>query len=196
MGAAAKAPMVTGKEKGMHADQLHHSLMVDCMSIEPMSNEEVLLNIHTAVENINFHQINQSMPLGGRLSKFKNNWILITQDQTILEAVEGYKIEFEKFPLPFATRAPSLSEKENQAINLEIQEMIEKGAVEIVEPPPDNYQVVSHLFVRPKKDGGLRPIFNLKRLNENIKYQHFKMEGFHVVKHIIQMRDWMIKIDL
>ena len=73
--------------------------------------------------------------------------------------------------------------------------MIEKGAVE---NKTSSRQLSSRksLVCETKKDGGLRPIFNLKRLNENIKYQHFKMEEFHVVKHIIQMGDWMIKIDL
>ena len=57
-------------------------------------------------------------------------------------------------------------------------------------------EVISAIFLVPKKDGGSRPVINLKRLNSHIVYQHFKMEGLHLLKHIIQEKDFMIKIDL
>ena len=59
------------------------------------------------------------------------------------------------------------------AINLEIQEMIEKGAVEIVEPPPDNYQVVSHLFVRPKKRRRSKTNFQFEKVEREHKISTF-----------------------
>ena len=37
----------------------------------------------------------------------------------------------------------------------------------------------SSLFLVPKKDGGMRPVINLKCLNEFVAPQHFKMEGLH-----------------
>ena len=57
-------------------------------------------------------------------------------------------------------------------------------------------EFISPIFLVPKKDGGSRPVINLKRLNSHIVYQHFKMEGLHLLKHIIQEKDFMIKIDL
>lgn len=42
----------------------------------------------------------------------------------------------------------------------------------------------------------MRPIFNLKTLNQFVVYNHFKMEGFQVVKNLIQRRDWLCKVDL
>ena len=37
-------------------------------------------------------------------------------------------------------------------------------------------EVISPIFIRPKKDGTFRVIFNLKRLNETVFYHHFKMD--------------------
>ena len=55
--------------------------------------------------------------------------------------------------------------KEKEALNLAIHEMLTKQAVDVVDPKHvnKNDQYLSSLFVRPKKDGGLRPIFNLKK---------------------------------
>ena len=54
----------------------------------------------------------------------------------------------------------------------------------------------SNMFMVPKKDGGQRPVINLKHLNRFVKSEHFKMEGLHTVKAPIQEHDWMAKIDL
>ena len=75
------------------------------------------------------------------------------------------------------------TKKENITQDLEIKETKAKQAVEIVdlfEQKTD--QCLSALFILPKKDGGIRQIFNIKKLNEFIRYEHFKMEGFQVVK--------------
>ena len=71
---------------------------------------------------------------------------------------------------------------------------VAKGAIQVVSPMEG--ELISPIFLVPKKDGGSRPVINLKRLNSHIVYQHFKMEGLHLLKHIIQEKDFMIKIDL
>ena len=43
-------------------------------------------------------------------------------------------------------------------------------------------EFISPIFLVPKKDRGSRPVINLKRLNSHIVYQHFKMEGLHLLK--------------
>ena len=47
-----------------------------------------------------------------------------------------------------------------------------------------------------KKDGGMRPIVNLKELNKFIHWEHFKMEGIHLVKDLLQEGDLVVKINL
>ena len=51
-------------------------------------------------------------------------------------------------------------------------------------------------FLVPKKDGGHRPITNLKKLNEFIPHHHFKMEGIHMLKDLLRQGDYMAKIEL
>jgi hypothetical protein len=55
---------------------------------------------------------------------------------------------------------------------------------------------VSHLFLRPKKDGGIRPIVNLSKLNEHVVYRHFKMELLGHVMQFIQKGAWLASIDI
>lgn len=47
-----------------------------------------------------------------------------------------------------------------------------------------------------KKDGGARPIIDLRELNKFIHWEHLKMDGIHLIKDLLQEGDWMIKIDL
>ena len=57
-------------------------------------------------------------------------------------------------------------------------------------------EYLSNLFLVPKKDGGQRPVINLKSLNKYFPYQHFKMEGFHCLRFMLKEGDYMCKIDL
>jgi len=57
-------------------------------------------------------------------------------------------------------------------------------------------EFLSSVFLVKKKDGGNRPEINLEELNSFVTYQHFKMEGLYLLKHLVQTRDCMIKIDL
>ena len=54
----------------------------------------------------------------------------------------------------------------------------------------------SQLFILPKKDGGQRPITNLKKLNSFVKPQHFKMESITMLKDTLKQGDYMTKVDL
>lgn len=53
------------------------------------------------------------------------------------------------------------------------------------------------MFLVAKRDGGFRPpMINLRALNQFVPYEHFKMEGLHCLKNILQPGDFMYKIDL
>ena len=73
--------------------------------------------------------------------------------------------------------------------------MISKGAVqELAEVPEGGF--VSTLFLVPKKDGGQRPVINLKNLNSFVDAPHFKMEGIHTLKSLVLEGDWLVKVYL
>ena len=56
--------------------------------------------------------------------------------------------------------------------------------------------IYQQLFLVEKKDGGNRPVINLKHLNQFIPYQHFKMEGFHWLGNILKKGNYICKLDL
>ena len=89
---------------------------------------------------------------------------------------------------------PRFASDEIQWITVEVQTMLDKGAIEKTAQSPD--QFVDHIFLRPKKNGTFRPVFNLKPLNRFIRYEHFKMEGMQMLSSMLQNGDWMCTLDL
>ena len=55
---------------------------------------------------------------------------------------------------------------------------------------------LSNIFLVHRKDGGQRPVINLKALIWLINTKHFKMEGIHTVKDLLKPGDWLAKVDL
>lgn len=47
-----------------------------------------------------------------------------------------------------------------------------------------------------KKGGDQRPIINMKGLNNFLEYQHFKVEGIHMLRNLLKKNDYQVKIDL
>ena len=72
--------------------------------------------------------------------------------------------------------------------------MLEKGAIQKV--VPTRGQFLSNLFLVEKKDGGNRPVINLKNLNKFTPYKHFKMEGLHCLKFLLEQDNLLRKMDL
>ena len=87
-----------------------------------------------------------------------------------------------------------MNKKQIALVDLELKEMLKKGAIMRTQPAQGEF--LSILFLMGKKDGGYRPVINLKMLNQFIPFLHFKLEGLSQLKHIIQEGDWMCKLDL
>ena len=131
----------------------------------------------------------------GQIKHFIHNWALITQDPWVLQSVQGFCLLLTMTPTQMAAPAEMAFSMEQQSlISVEIQMLIQKGAVSLQEPHQVGF--VSQLFLVPKKDGGFRPVVNLKALNKFIQEEHFKMEGFHMVRDLVRKGDWLAKIDL
>ena len=149
---------------------------------------------------INFlHPLNKQagFPVTGRLKCFTSTWEKITQDPWVLQVVQGYQIEFMKPPVQLVpARMPSLTPTLETVLDQEVQELLNKEAVHLVKQPVVTEGFISSLFVVPKKDGGNRPVVNLKPLNQYITYEHFKMEGIHMLRDLLKLGDWLVKIDL
>lgn len=84
--------------------------------------------------------------------------------------------------------------EEQAIINDEIRKLLELGV--IVHTQSRNEQIISPIFLRPKKDGGYRMVLNLKELNKQIPYKHFKMENFEQAIRIVNEGDYLASVDL
>ena len=71
-----------------------------------------------------------------RLCRALTNWKQITSDPWVLEAIQGYKIEFWKQPTQACPPASlHLSQKEVQLMDTEIRKPLEKRAIAVADPP-------------------------------------------------------------
>ena len=137
------------------------------------------------------------VPLAGQLKYYITNWEIICKDPWILQAVRAYHLDFleyphqEKIPLP-----RSFSQEEIPMVEKEVQEMLQKGAIHMVPLDQTSGGFVSHIFLVPRKGGGQRPVINLKNLNQFLRYEHFKMEGIHMLRDLLKKGDYMVKLDL
>ena len=141
-------------------------------------------------------QVNH-LPLAGHLRHCLINWEKITTDSWVLETVRGLRSNFVSPPVQTVfPQEASLSGDDRSLVTLEIQELLQKGAIHLVPPSQETPGFLSSLFLVPKKGGGQRPVVNLKPLNQFLPYEHFKMEGIHMVRDLLRKGDFMIKIDL
>ena len=123
---------------------------------------------------------------------------MLSPTNFILETISGYLI-------PFTSQPPILPPSESsftfltdtaqaELVNEEVISMLAKGAIEEIPPSPGCY---SRLFVVPKKDGGFRPVINLKRINkEFLEPPHFRMDGLKEVAILLRPGDWAASVDL
>ena len=138
-------------------------------------------------------------PVGGRLRHFKTFWGQTTTDAWVLEVVEkGYSLPFISSPPlsdPVETSWPRDSVKLD-LLRAEIQALVAKDAVEIVENGSPSEGYYSHYFLAPKKDGSWRPILNLKGLNLHLRRDKFRMETLTSILQCVHHGDWMYSLDL
>ena len=101
------------------------------------------------------------------------------------------KIVEEGLRLKFVSKPPKSGVRTTNLLNIvhmsnileEVKKLLGKGAIELVPPGQEGQGFYSTFFIVPKKDGGLRPILNLKPLNVYMEKSHFKME---TLRSIIQ----------
>ena len=147
--------------------------------------------------NLNLQIIDQqnAIPEGGRIKYFKQNWQRNTKDPVILNTVQGVSLDWITYPIQKKIpNLPNLNLEQKQILQKEILDLEQKSAIVRVAPLQDHY--ISNMFTVPKKDGGFRPIINLRPLNVFLHYQHFKMEGLYMVQDLIERDYYLCKIDL
>ena len=66
----------------------------------------------------------------------------------------------------------------------------------IEETQHEDQEVISPVFLIQKPDGSYRMILNLKKFNQAVKYEHFKMEHLSSATHLITKGCKMASVDL
>ncbi|KAL0170946.1 hypothetical protein M9458_035542, partial [Cirrhinus mrigala] len=116
----------------------------------------------------------------------------------VLRTVEkGYSIQFGALLPPFGGVFPTLVGPEQALVmKQEVETLLRKEAIEVVPPHDRESGFYSRYFIVPKKDGGLRPIIDLRRLNRSVMRLKFKMLTVKQVVSQIRSEDWFVTIDL
>ncbi|KAL0195548.1 hypothetical protein M9458_009120, partial [Cirrhinus mrigala] len=116
----------------------------------------------------------------------------------VLRTVEkGYSIQFGAPPPPFDGVFPTVVGPEQALVmEQEVVTLLRKEAIEVVPPHVRESGFYSRYFIVPKKDGGLRPIIDLRRLNRSVMKLKFKMLTIKQVVSQIRSEDWFVTIDL
>ena len=137
------------------------------------------------------------MPVGGRLRFFIDQWKKITDDKWVLSTIsKGYKLEFQNIPPDSGVIQTKASAEALKIINLEVEKLLEKGAIEPVPFVEQHLGFYSTMFLVPKKSGELRPVINLRPLNQYLRTEHFKMDTLSKVLNLVKKGDWAITVDL
>ena len=132
----------------------------------------------------------------GKLKDHIQEWIKLTSDSEILDMIRGLHIEFDSLDHrnPFASNSYNLCKQDELIIDNEVSKLLSKGVISVCEP--DIEQHVSPVFTCPKKDGTFRMILNLKKLNVDITYKHFKMESLQAALQLVTPNCFMTSVDL
>ena len=96
-------------------------------------------HIHPVMIKLLYVENMHNFQRAGRLQYFLKEWEEITKDPFILELVKGYQIPF--LSEPFQTAPPSsisISQEETAIVDQEIQEILKKGAIKLVQPNTKN----------------------------------------------------------
>ncbi len=78
----------------------------------------------------------------------------------------------------------------------ELSSLLQKGALKEIPQSDIEQGFFSRYFLVPKRDGGLRPILDLRRLNLSLYKEKFKMLTIKTIMSQIQGGDWFVTIDL
>lgn len=165
-----------------------------------MAEPEKVASSPPQLDKVGEYLVSENVVAGGRLKAFLPMWEKITDDTVILQAVQGYMIEFDfdnfppayspgKLPYPYKRNSEESVKIDSEIRSLEHKHVIEKCSHE-------HGEFISRIFTRPKKNGSVRLILDLSDLNKSVKYQHFKMDNIHTAMTLLSHGYYLSSVDL
>ncbi len=110
----------------------------------------------------------------------------------------GYTLQFGRNPPRFDGVHLTVVNSASKAsvLQQELSSLLQKGAIQEVPQLDVERGFFSRYFLVPKRDGGLRPILDLRRLNFSLYKGKFKMLTIKTIMSQVQEGDWFVPIDL
>ena len=138
---------------------------------------------------------NQSLPSASH----ETTWLALGADPWVVSTMtHGYRIQFLR-PPP-VTGTPTFTTVDNPqqraALQAELSALLEKGAIREVAPGDHRAGFFSRYFLTPKRDGGLRPILDLRGLNRYLRPLRCRLLTVPRVRQAVTAGDWFATIDL
>ena len=140
----------------------------------------------------------QNRAVAASLHRRKRIWeILFPQDQFVKNIIpHRLFLPLIQWPIQRLVPTPPVP---SVTVDTEVKKLLKMGAAKVTTFPKKGQHFVQRMFDIPKKrslTGERRPILDCRPLNRFIATSHFKMEGLHTVKELLQSNDWMTSIDL
>lgn len=132
----------------------------------------------------------------GNLKNCLAYWQTITTDPNILNKIKGLSIPFHD--IAYQTSYPKqikFSEEESIRIDNEIEKMLREKIITSVDNKPEQGEYISNIFIRPKKDGSVRLILNLKHFNKFVEKKHFKMSSLQTAIDLMEKDAYLASVD-
>lgn len=121
-------------------------------------------------------------------------WRRIGASPMILDWLEnGFPIRFKGDQTEFYLANKDMNIEHKSFIASHINELLQQGAIERTTTIP---KCVSPIAVVPKKNGKLRMVLNLKRLNQQVIAPRFRYENLSTLHETLQPGDWCTSLDL
>lgn len=129
-----------------------------------------------------------------RLTSRLDAWSKIGTNEMVMKWIkEGVPITFKTPQISFHQKNPKFSIKHCVFIRSELKNLRSKGYIVMTDEKPF---VTCPINVVPKKNGKLRLIHNLRKLNENIQLKTFKNEDIRVAIDMVETNDLFTSLDL
>ena len=134
---------------------------------------------------------------GGKTKQYYNKWQKLTSDKWILNTICGYSVELNTKPKQnFYPQPIKFSEIEDQNIEKELERFLNCGIIEKIPNRIEPEEFISNIFTRPKKDGKIRVILNLRQFNNHMEQIHFKMETLQTAINLMTRNCYFGSVDL
>ena len=183
----------------------HPQLYKKKKAAKPLHGKEIIYILNQIKEDVS--KLQQNIPLvlnylshsrkvfkAGQVANYLSAWSNITQDQEIIAYVQGVAVDLTEVPAQSAVPVSKFQPHEFHIVEEALSQLIEKGVIR--KAPQIEGKYVLQIFLRPKADGSQRLILNLKKFNESVVYEHFKVDSIQTITKLIEKDCYMAALDL